>query len=146
MNRVPQILGYAGLLPQLACLGAVWFGPESWRWPAEALAWCYAALILSFLGGLWWGIAASRDREGERVPAWLWAASVVPSLLALATFLPWIAGAAWPDASLVLLGLALIGSLAVDRRIAPSAPDRWMGLRVPLSLGLGLTTLLIGWA
>ena len=139
----PRWLGLAGLLPQFACLFALWFGPEEWRYAALAIAWGYAALIFSFLGGLWWGIAASRMREGERVPGWLWIASVVPSLLALATYLPWVFAAAWPGPSLAVLGFALIASLWVDRRIAPSCPPWWLTLRVPLSFGLGLSTLLI---
>lgn len=142
----PRWLGLAGLLPQLACLAALWFGPDGWRWTAQALAWAYAALILSFLGGLWWGIAASRMHEGERVPGWLWGASVVPSLIAFASFVPWVIGAPWPDPSLLVLGVAIVGSLWVDRRIAPSAPHWWMRLRVPLSLGLGLSSVLIALA
>jgi len=139
----PRALGFAGLLPQLACLAALWFGPDSWRFAALAIAWGYGALILSFLGGLWWGIAASRIREGQRVPAWLWIAAVLPSLVALLTYLPWVFGQEWPGPSLVILGSALIASLWVDRRIAPSAPAWWMRLRVPLSLGLGIASILI---
>lgn len=143
---LPRWLGLAGLLPQLACLAVLWFGPETWRYAALAIAWGYGALILSFVGGLWWGIAASRMREGERVPGWLWAVSVGPSLVALATYLPWVFGEEWPRPSLVVLGIALAASLWVDRRIAPSAPRWWMALRVPLSLGLGLATLLVSGA
>ncbi|ANU07274.1 DUF3429 domain-containing protein [Paraurantiacibacter namhicola] len=140
----PRWLGLSGLLPQLACLAAILFGPAEWRWTALAIAWGYAALIFSFLGGMWWGIAASRIREGERVPAWLWVASVAPSLVALATYVPWVLGWSWPQPQLVILGLAIIASLWVDRRIAPSAPDWWMALRIPLSLGLGGASLIIG--
>ncbi|NYH96023.1 DUF3429 domain-containing protein [Novosphingobium marinum] len=142
----PRALGFAGLLPQLACLLAAWFGPPEWRWSALAIGWGYAALIFSFLGGLWWGIAASRMHEGERVPGWLWIASVVPSVVALASYIPWVFGEEWPGPSLVVLGLAIMASLAVDRRIAPSAPYWWMALRVPLSFGLGLSTLLLAFA
>ena len=138
----PRSLGFAGLLPQFACLAALWLGPEEWRYAALAIAWGYGALILSFLGGLWWGIAASRMREGERVPGWLWLAAVAPSLVALATYLPWVFGAEWPGPSLAALGVAIIASLWVDRRIAPSAPAWWMRLRAPLSLGLGGASLL----
>ncbi|MCP9221314.1 DUF3429 domain-containing protein [Erythrobacter sp. LQ02-29] len=140
---LPRALSFAGLLPQLACVAALWLGPEGWRYAALAIAWGYAALIFSFLGGLWWGIAASRIREGERVPGWLWVASVLPSLVALATYLPWVFGEEWPRPSLVALAVGLVASLWVDRRIAPSAPSWWMALRVPLSIGLGVATLLV---
>ena len=142
----PRWLGLAGLLPQWACALAVFLGPEEWRWTALAIGWAYAALIFTFLGGMWWGIAASRVRENERVPAWLWVASVLPSLGALATFVPWVLGLAWPQPQLGVLAIAIVASLWVDRRIAPSAPSWWMRLRVPLSLGLGAATLLLAMA
>lgn len=141
---VPRWLGLAGLLPQLACLGAAWFGPEEWYYAALAIGWGYGALIFSFLGGLWWGIAAGANARGMRVPAWLWIVSVVPSLLALLTYLPWVFGLDWPGPSLGLLGLAILASLAVDRRVSgQEAPDWWWRLRAPLSIGLGLATLLL---
>lgn len=137
----PRWLGLAGLLPQLASLLALWIGPAEWRAPALFIGWAYAALILSFLGGMWWGIAASRMREGERVPGWLWLAAVAPSLIALASGLPFALGAPRPKLSLAVLGGALIASLLIDRRIAPSGPSWWMRLRVPLSCGLGAASL-----
>lgn len=141
---LPRWLGLAGLLPQLACLGAVWLGPEEWRYAALAIGWGYGALIFSFLGGLWWGIAAGAEARGIKVAAWLWIAAVAPSLLALATYLPWVFGLDWPGPSLVALGLAIPASLAVDRRLdGREAPDWWWNLRLPLSAGLGLATLLL---
>ena len=143
---LPRILGLAGLLPQLACVLAVWIGPLEWRFTALAIGWGYAALIFSFLGGLWWGLAAAESAAGRQVPAWLWLLSVVPSLWALVTYLPWIAGANWPGPSLVGLGLAILASLFVDRRIGTElqvTPPWWMALRTPLSCGLGLLSILL---
>ena len=139
---LPRILGLAGLLPQLACLLAIAFGGPEWRWTALALAWAYAALIFTFLGGMWWGFCAARGEFG-RAPSWLWIASVIPSLVALATFVPWIFGQEWPGPSLLVLGIGIIGSLLVDRRIGSNAPKWWLALRIPLSLGLGAMTLVI---
>jgi hypothetical protein len=149
MNQVPplpRLLGIAGLLPQLACLLVLWFGPAEWRYVALAAAWGYAALIFSFLGGLWWGIAAARSASGGAAPAWLWAAAVIPSLVAFATYLPWIIGWRWPAPSLAVLGLGLVASLLVDRRLGALVPIWWMALRRPLSVGLGTVTLLIALA
>ena len=146
--RVPRFLGLAGLLPQLACLLVLWFGPGEWRYVALAAAWGYAALICSFLGGLWWGIAAARSGEGIQAPGWLWVAAVVPSLVGFASYLPWIFGWRWPAPALAVLGVSLLLSLAVDRRLGALAPGWWLTLRRPLSLGLGTITLLIalaGW-
>ena len=139
----PRWLGLAGLLPQLACLGVLLAGPAEWRFAALALAWGYAALIFSFLGGLWWGLATGALRHGEAVPGWLWLAAVAPSLIALASYAPWVFAGAWPGPSLGLLGAGLIASLLVDRRLARIAPGWWLALRTPLSLGLGLATLTI---
>ena len=144
MNTIPALprnLGLAGLLPQFACLIALVAGPEEWRFAALAIAWGYAALIFSFLGGLWWGIAASRLHSAQRVPEWLWVASIAPSLIAFATYLPWVFAAQWPQPSLIVLGVGLIASLVVDRSIAQLTPPWWMPLRGVLSIGLGLATL-----
>ncbi len=140
----PRNLGFAGLLPQLACLAAAWVGPPEWRWSALAIGWAYAALIFSFLGGLWWGLAAGSPDEARRAPGWLWLASVTPSLLALATFAPWVFGATWPGQSLYVLGAGILVSFLVDARLVTIRPTWWMTLRVPLSLGLGGATILLG--
>ncbi|WP_010219077.1 DUF3429 domain-containing protein [Sphingomonas sp. PAMC 26621] len=138
---LPRWLGLAGLLPQLAAVALVFGGDEAVHFSAIALGYAYAALILSFLGGLWWGIAAAATRP----PHWLWVASVVPSLIALASAIPWAVGAPWPGPSLVVLGVGLIAALGVDLILARQGlvPSWWMSLRLPLSLGLGGLTLLL---
>ncbi|MXO52254.1 DUF3429 family protein [Erythrobacter gaetbuli] len=147
MREIPglaRVLGLSGLLPQAACLFALLFGPPEWREPALRIAAIYAALILSFLGGLWWGIAAGAPAaERRRALGWLWIAAVTPSLVALACFLPWAFGGRWPEPSLVMLGAALLISLGVDARLGSLAPRWWMALRVPLSVGLGAMTIAI---
>lgn len=146
MPPAARFLGFAGLLPQLACLAAAWLGPPEWRWSALAIGWGYAALILSFLGGLWWGLAAGSPDEARRAPQWLWVAAVTPSLLALGTYLPWVFGAQWPGPSLFVLGIAIVASVLVDLRLVTVRPTWWMSLRLPLSFGLGTTTILLALA
>ena len=142
--HLPRMLGLAGLLPQMACLLVVWFGSEEWLVPARLIAAAYAALILSFLGGMWWGIAAGNPAtERPGALGWLWIAAVLPSLIALACFLPWIFGWAWPKPSLIMLGAALLLSLGVDARLKGYAPPWWMQLRIPLSAVLGAATIAI---
>lgn len=135
-----RALGFAGLLPQIAAVGVLATGNPEWTFSALALAYAYAALILSFLGGLWWGLAARAEGEA---PGWLWVAAVAPSLIALASTIPWAIGAEWPGPSLVLIGLALLGALAIDYRIVGLglAPRGWLKLRTPLSVGLGILTI-----
>jgi len=139
---LPRWLGLAGLLPQFTCVAVLYAGPAEWREAALAIAFAYAALILSFLGGMWWGIAAAAPAAQRRKAlGWLWIAAVLPSLVALACFLPWALDWAWPEPSLVMLGGALLVSLGVDAKLGALAPRWWMELRVPLSTGLGLATL-----
>lgn len=139
---LPRWLGLAGLLPQFTCVAVLYAGPAEWREAALAIAFAYAALILSFLGGMWWGIAAAAPAAQRRKAlGWLWIAAVLPSLVALACFLPWALGWAWPEPSLVMLGGALLVSLGVDAKLGALAPRWWLALRVPLSTGLGLATI-----
>ena len=133
--------GYAGLLPQLAVVLTMAVGGSGLRFSAMAIGYAYAALILSFVGGLWWGLAS---RDPARAPRWIWAAAVLPALVALASAVPWAIGAAWPGPSLVLLGLSLASTLIIDAMLDRSGlcPAGWLALRARLSLGLGALTLL----
>ena len=137
---IARLLGLSGLLPQLAAVALLLSGDPQSRFSALAIAYAYAAIILSFLGGLWWGLAARADSP----PRWLWFASVAPSLIALVTAWPWMVGLRWPGPSLVVLGISLIAALLVDRALVKAgiAPPGWMKLRMPLSLGLGVLTML----
>ena len=144
-DRMPiyvRWLGFLGLAPQAAALYLVLTGEPRYLFSAQAMAFAYAVVIFSFLGGLWWGLAAA----AKDPPRWLWLAAVCPSLLALATCIPWATAGAWPGPSMIALGVMLVGSLAVDRELVASkiAPLWWMTLRAPLSVGLGGLTILIG--
>ncbi|WP_426027610.1 DUF3429 domain-containing protein [Brevundimonas sp. TWP2-3-4b2] len=145
-RAIPAIaigLGYAGLLPQALALALVLFGGPAWRFTGLSLAFAYAALIFSFLGGVWWGLAARSDKT---LPRWVWLASVAPALLSLASAWPWATGDEWPGPSLLALGLAIALSVIVDVRLRQLelTPPRWLMLRLPLSLGLGSLTFAIG--
>ena len=133
-------LGLAGLVPQAICLMAVAYGgPE--RWIALAAGCFYAAIILSFLGGMWWMAGLlSGLRAG-----WVYGLAVLPSLIGFAALLPWTVGWSWPGPSLVVLALALLASPLVDRTLARrmAVPPGWLRLRMAMAGGLGLMTLLI---
>ncbi|MFN7128504.1 MAG: DUF3429 domain-containing protein [Brevundimonas sp.] len=138
-----RALGFAGLLPQAAAVAVLIFGGPDVRFAALSLAYAYAALIFSFLGGVWWGLAAMGPGGA---PRWVWIAAVLPSLLALATAWPWATGQTWPGPSLVVLGVFIAASLSVDLRLKAEGltPQGWLALRAPLSIGLGLLTLAAG--
>lgn len=144
MPQTPALYGFAGLLPQIIAVAALQFGGEDIRWYALSAAYLYAATILSFLGGIWWGMAASR----ADAPKWIYGISVLPQLIAFASGIPWATGGEWPGPSMAVLGIALIACLAVDHKLAALgiAPAWWMRLRVPLSLGLGILTLMVAGA
>jgi len=139
LPRIAFILGFAGLAPQVWALLATF--READRYIGLAAGYFYAALIFSFLGGLWWGVAASR----KDAPEWLYLAAVVPSLIAFATGIPWMTGSEWPGPSLGLLGLALLLAPLVDRRLIAVGliSVSLYRLRVALSLGLGGLTLML---
>lgn len=141
------IAGYAGLLPQIIAAAMVLSGSE-YQWTGLALAYGYAAFIFSFIGGMWWGLGVT-TRKDDASAHGIFALAVAPSLLALATYLPWIWGLTWPGPSLAYLGFFLLLSPLGDRWLSSrcALPTGWMKLRWHLSLGLGgLTLLLAGFA
>ena len=127
-------LGYAGLLPQAFAVFLLLDGSEM-RWIASAGGFGYAAIIFSFLGGLWWAMAMLNPAA----PRWIFPAAIAPSLIALLTFLPWTWGWDWPGPSLLVLAVGLMASPLIDRQIVRyiELPHGWMRLRWHLSLGLG---------
>ncbi|MGB3808392.1 MAG: DUF3429 domain-containing protein [Erythrobacter sp.] len=133
-------LGYAGVLPQIFCLVLVLIGHE-YAYSALAGGFAYAAAIFSFLGGVWWGQALQSGRGGTGA----YLIAVMPSLLAVALFLPWTFGWEWPGPALLYLGALILLSPLVDRALGYAGRD-FLRLRVLLSLGLGLLTIALGLA
>lgn len=134
---VARLLGFAGLAPAIAATLLVATGERD----AAAIGAFYPLLILSFLGGIWWGFAMRAEaRQGA-----LAAVAVIPSLAALALGLGVVfsLGSGW---SLVAIGAALMLTLSVDRWFAEHgfAPAGWMALRIPLSTGLASATIATG--
>ncbi|MCY7398002.1 MAG: DUF3429 domain-containing protein [Sphingomonas bacterium] len=134
-------LGSAGLLPQIFLAAVVIGGPSRLSPAATGLALAYSALILSFIGGAWWGLV-SRSQTSVHWATWL--AAVAPSLIAFAALGVCAIGLP-PGPSLMLSGISLMGSLGIDYKFAVTgvSPPGWLRLRVPLSLGIGSLTILI---
>jgi len=142
--RVPRWLAFAGIAPQLALAWCAWTGEPQWVEPARVAGGLYAGLILSFLGGAWWGIAATAPAaEGRGVLGWVWVAAATPTLVALAASLWWLAEPARPQPALVTLAFALLATPLVDRRLAAMVlvPRWWTALRWPPCIAMGLATL-----
>lgn len=139
VSPAARLLGLSGLLPPLALVGLELAARDS-GW--GMLSFAYAALIFSFLGGIWWGFAMRRAAgQGP-----LLIAAVLPALLAFALLGVGLVlvDLHWP---LMLLGIAILATLAVDRHLVRTgeAPEGWMALRVPLSVGLGVLTIAAAW-
>lgn len=131
-------LGYAGLLPQILCV-ALAASQHEYAYTALAGGFGYAAAIFSFLGGVWWGQAIQSGKGGAGV----YLIAVMPSLIAVALFLPWSFGWDWPGPALFYLGALILLSPFVDRALGYSAKD-FISLRVQLSVGLGALTIALG--
>ena len=140
LSRPLVVLGLAGLLPQAICL-IVALSDSAYHWPAIAAACCYAAIILSFLGGMWWMAGAL---SGLRQP-WVYVMAVMPSLAGWVALLPWCVGWTWPGPSLVALAMLLLVSPLADALLASrvALPAGWLKLRSAMGGGLGLLTLAI---
>ncbi|WP_267414307.1 MULTISPECIES: DUF3429 domain-containing protein [unclassified Sphingomonas] len=146
VGEVPLILGYAGLLPQIAALATCFF--DSGASVGARFAFGYGVLILSFIGGIWWGFAmrtppAEEDSHPQTAVSSI---AVVPSLVAALLILLLIAGTIPLNWGLVALGSVILTTLLVDRQLVAweLTPTSWMSLRVPLSVGLGTLTILCG--
>ncbi|MBT9493202.1 MAG: DUF3429 domain-containing protein [Paucibacter sp.] len=128
LNPLALRLGHLGLLPFVLGALLVWLvggrDAAAHAWISFALS-AYAALILSFLGGIYWGLGFSRPQDGSALP-FIW--GVMPSLGA------WIALVMPAYAGLVLHGVMLIACYLVDRRLYPAlGAAAWLTLRFRLS-------------
>lgn len=131
-ERVPAAaawLGALGLLPFIAGAAGVWLLDEPRHGAALSLLSTYAAVILSFMGAIHWGLAMGDPAQaaGRRM-----ALSVVPALLA------WFALSLPPGGTLVTLGIGYLGVYALDARAIAvgHAPPWYRRLRLPLTAGV----------
>ena len=119
------LLGLAGLIPFLAGAALQWFSPPGWRMLAGSALLTYGAVIVSFLGGIHWGLAMRSGHPPSARLVW----GVVPSLLG---WLGVLLDSPWGQAVLVL---SLLACFSVDR-----ASYRDLGLQAWLPLRALLTT------
>ena len=122
-----RILGYAGALPFLGCVCAGGLGLAVAGFDASRLLIGYAAVILSFLGGLHWGRVAASGAYDKSAGLWLvW--SVIPSLVGWSgLFVPVRAAA-------VVLIVCFLAALMIDLKLI--ADQKWAGWMRSLRLHL----------
>lgn len=131
-------LGLAGLLPFFGAAIALWVGPETLRGAALLALLSYAAVILSFVGAVRWGLEIAREGRPRTGPL---ALSILPALAAWGL----LVGSVKISPALQLAGFALclIASGAWDAR-ASSAPAWYRRLRIVLTAG-AVVALAVGW-
>jgi Protein of unknown function (DUF3429) len=127
-NRLIDRLGYAGLLPFIGGAALLWL-VEPGLHPFVALGLAgYGAVIVSFLGGIHWGIGLRYAGTMRTTHAFHFVWGVVPSLLA------WVALMMPAFAGLPLLALVLVVCFAVDYKTWPGAGlGEWLPLRFRLT-------------
>lgn len=123
MNRIPMILGLAGLIPFVLGAGMASFGSTAL---AGALGiqilLLYGTVILAFMSGVLWGFAA-KDRGWNLG----YALSVMPALWAFfASFLD-------HQARMIALALGFAAILGLDLVFRHLAPQWWLRLRLILT-------------
>ena len=125
--RSALMLGWAGVIPFAALTGALWFRLSVPVEASSALR-AYGALILSFMGGVQWGVtllAADGSEQGWRGYGF----SVLPALVG------WAALMASGAPALLVLAAAFVALLSYDLwTVRLGYAPRWYGaLRIQLT-------------
>ena len=122
-------LGYAGVIPVAGLLVLAW-SSAAWQHQAVNSATIYAALVLSFLGGIHWGFATSGFASSKH-----FLISVVPSLWAWSVF------AATDFFTILGIIFGLITFLVYEQRcdLLEKYPEWYLPLRKHLTFGLSIS-------
>jgi len=137
-----RFFGIAGLLPFIAGAILCWIRITIPIGPVEItgsfMLLSYGAVILSFLGGIRWGVAM---QHGSMIGSWATVAwAMMPSLIA------WFAIMFNSTIGLLMLMLGLAMQYAVDYRSTKAriTPPWFLTLRTVLTIG-AIASICIGW-
>lgn len=123
--RVPLLLGLLGLVPFATGVVLAFFGIQQlFGLPIDTMLMIYSVTILSFLGGVRWGIALGSEDTRRRDPALVLA--VIPSLIG------WVVTMFPVDTALVVLAIAFAVFGLLD--VLLDAPGWYRRLRILLSI------------
>ena len=127
LDRIPIIallLGWAGVLPFAALVMSATLGPPGHTGAAMAALVGYGSIILSFMGGVLWGLEMSQGRSQA-----VYVASIVPALTAAAAMI------LHATFGIFLLLCGFAGLLAYDLALSRSrgAPNWYPVLRWQLT-------------
>lgn len=131
-GRTAWILGLAGLIPFVGLASVQALSPPGWRMLAASALLTYGAVIVSFLGGIHWGLAMRESRVSAGLLFW----GIIASLLGwLAVLLEGLWGQG-------VLALSLILCLWVDQKVyGRLGLQGWLPLRRLLTLVATLSVL-----
>ncbi|MGM0535986.1 MAG: DUF3429 domain-containing protein [Pseudomonadota bacterium] len=129
-SPLPLALGLAGLLPFLFTVASAWLAPMAWQVVAIQGFLYYSAVILSFLGGVQWGVAMSLEPVGSAGFRARMLLSMVPSLIAWPALLLHPFTGAWVLAT----GFVLVRLHELSREGRARLPGWYQSLRMPLTL------------
>jgi hypothetical protein len=116
VRRIAWFLALAGALPFVAATAALFMSDSAQvRVPAIAALVTYSAVILSFLGGIEWGLALSEGSGTETTRVAALGLSAVPSLAGWAVL--WLPSPTWQVGTALGLFIAVWGA------------DQWMASR-----------------
>lgn len=134
---VANYLGYAGLIPFIASLALCYVGDATTQHLGVRALSTYAAVVLSFIGGLHWGIAALS--RSEETAGW-YIGSAIPSLIG------WVALLLRPTLTMSILLLCFTAWYLYERitPIGRRFPDWFNRLRLHLTSG-AVVALVLGW-
>ncbi len=119
-----RALGVAGLIPFIGGALAMALADDGARAQAALALAAYGAVIVSFLGGIHWGLAFARLQPPVAMFAW----GVLPSLVG------WAALLLPPATGLALLAAMIAVCYVVDHRVYPRLQvGHWLPLRRLLS-------------
>ena len=143
-DRMPpeaRILGAGGVIPLLAGIVMAFAAPEPFGFPLVRTILIYAAMILSFLGGIHWGFASAalaRDAVELNAPRIL-GLSVLPALAG------WVALFLSNALAAPLLAASFASVLLLDRATdrLGYVPRWWMRLRMRLTAAVVVLLLLL---
>ncbi len=123
--RIAAGLGHLALIPFVVGAILAWSrDPDLHALAARALA-VYAAVVVSFIGGIHWGLAFPAPEARARLFVW----GVVPSIAA------WIAVLLRPGFGLAILAALLVACYAFDRAAYPAnGVGGWLPLRLRLTI------------
>ncbi len=137
-------LGYAGLLPFTMGALFVWLlagriGDEPFAFVVSALS-GYGALIISFLGGMRWGLVMGSSEAVDVLPDYQRTALLTGIAFSLAA---WVAMLMPPHAGLVVMGGLLIACYMLDRKhYLALGVSGWLTLRFRLTVVASLSCFL----